>query len=237
MASRDLRGPEVTPKWCYLTGSHLEGVLEGRKLAYTVHFTAYKAVARSRRQSRGRNGVTWFQDTGSDQEVTSFKRMSLEVAVKGRKLTYNVHFTSYKAVARSRRQSCNRKWHHVISGDRKLPGSHLKVAVGGQKLAYNVHLTSYKGVTRTSKQSRDRKWRHVTLGTEVTRKWRHLTGSHLEGALEGRKLTYTIHFTSYKAWARSGRQSRDRKWHQVISGYRKLPGSDIIWPEVTWKNL
>jgi len=33
---------------------------------------------------------------------------------------------------------------------------------------------------------------------QVTRKCRHLTGSHLEGAVEGRKLAYTVHFTSYK---------------------------------------
>ena len=34
--------------------------------------------------------------TGSDPEVTSF---DLEVAVEGRKLTYNLRFTSYQAVS------------------------------------------------------------------------------------------------------------------------------------------
>jgi len=43
-------------------------------------------------------------------------------AVKGRKLEYTVHFTSYKAVARRRRQSGDRKWHHV-TWDRKWLGS------------------------------------------------------------------------------------------------------------------
>ena len=47
--------------------------------------------------------------------------------------------------------------------------------------------------------------------SEVTRKCRHFTGSHLEVAVEDRNLTYTVHFTSYKAVARSRRQSRDRK--------------------------
>jgi len=41
--------------------------------------------------------------------VTSFDRKSLEVAVEGRKLKYTVHFTSYKAVARSGRESGDRK--------------------------------------------------------------------------------------------------------------------------------
>jgi len=47
--------------------------------------------------------------TGSDPEVTSFAGSHLEVAVEGLKLAYTVHFTSYKAVARSRRQSRDRK--------------------------------------------------------------------------------------------------------------------------------
>jgi len=36
----------------------------------------------------------------------------------------------------------------------------------------------------------------------VTRKGGYLTGSHLEVAVEDRKLVYTVHFTSYKAVAR-----------------------------------
>ena len=55
------------------------------------------------------NDVTWPQVTGSDSEVTSFDRKSLEVAVDGWKLPYTVRFISYKAVARRRRQSHDRK--------------------------------------------------------------------------------------------------------------------------------
>jgi len=64
-----------------------------------------------------------------------------------------------------------------------------------------------------------------------------LIGSLLEVDVEGRKLAYTVHFTSYKAVARSRRQSRDRKWRHVTSGDRKWPGSDFISPEVTWISL
>jgi len=43
----------------------------------------------------------------------------LEVAVEGLKLVYTVHFATYKAVARSRGQSRDRKGRHVTSGDWK----------------------------------------------------------------------------------------------------------------------
>jgi len=43
--------------------------------------------------------------TGSDPEVTSFDRKSPKMAVESRKLAYTVHFTSYKAVGRRRKQS------------------------------------------------------------------------------------------------------------------------------------
>jgi len=71
----------------------------------------------------------------------------------------------------------------------------------------------------------------------VTRKLRHLIGTHLEVAVEGRKLAYTVHFTSYKSGARRKRQSRDRNWRCVLSGDSKWIGSDVIWPEVTLKRL
>ena len=53
-------------------GSHLEVAVEGRKLAYTLRFTFYKAVARKTRTHVTRNAVTSFQVSGSDPEVTSF---------------------------------------------------------------------------------------------------------------------------------------------------------------------
>ena len=45
------------------------------------------------------------------------------MAVEVRKLECPVRFTFYKAVARRRNQSRDRKLRHVISGDRKYPGS------------------------------------------------------------------------------------------------------------------
>jgi len=46
-----------------------------------------------------------------------------------------------------------------------------------------------------------------------------------------------LHITSYKAVARSRRQSHDWIWRHVTSADRKWTGSDVIWPEVTWKWL
>jgi len=54
MMSRDHRRPEVTRKLSQLTGIHLKVDVEGRKLAYFVNFTSYKAVACRRRLSRDR---------------------------------------------------------------------------------------------------------------------------------------------------------------------------------------
>jgi len=99
-----------------LTGSHLEVAVQGRKLAYTVHFTSYKAVAR-RRQSRD---LRWPKVPRKWRHLSG---SHLEVPVEGRKLAYTVHFTSYKAVACRRRQSLDRKWLNITSGDGKWPGS------------------------------------------------------------------------------------------------------------------
>jgi len=65
------------------------------------------------------NDVTLPHMTGSDLEVTSFERSHLEVGVEGRKPTYTVRLTTYKAVARRRKPSRDRKARHVTSGDRK----------------------------------------------------------------------------------------------------------------------
>jgi len=185
MTSRDLRWPEVTWKWRQLTGSHLEVAIEGRKLPYTVHFTSYKALARSRRQSRDskRRHVT-----GNDPEVSSLVRKAPRSGFRSPKtrIYCTFHFL----------QGCSSRWE----------------AVTWQEITW-----------------RDLRW------PEVTRKWRHLIGSHLEVAVEGRKLVYTVHFTSYKALARSGRQSLDRTWRHVTSGDRNWPGSHVNWLDVTWK--
>jgi len=122
----------------------------------------------------------------------------------------------------------------VTSFDRKSPGG------GCRRLKTGVYCTFHflpgrslqgKAVTLQEMTSRDLRW------PEVTRKWRRLTGSHLDVAVESRKVAYTVHFASYKAVVRRRRQSRDRKWCHVISGDRKWPESDVIWSEVTWKWL
>jgi len=123
LTSSDLRWPEVARKWRHLTGTHVEVAVKGWKLAYTVHFTSYKAVARRRRPTRDRK---WRHMTSGDRkwpEVTSFDRKSPGSVCRRLKTGVYVHFTSYRAVARRRRQSRGRKWRHVTSGDRKWPGS------------------------------------------------------------------------------------------------------------------
>jgi len=87
-------------------------------------------------------------------------------------------------------------------------------------------------------QSHDRKSRHVAwCGPEVTKKWRHCTGSHLEVAVEGRKLGFCIRLSSYRAVTHRRWQSRDRKWRIMTWGSRKWLASDVISPEVIRKWL
>jgi len=135
------------------------------------------------------NEVMWPQVTESDPEVTSFDRKSPGSGSRKPKLTYLVHFTSYKAVARRRRQSHNRKWHHapqVIVGD--------------------LEVTSF------DRKSPGSRWRSP------------------------KTLVYcTFHFIQCCSL-----QERAVTWqemHHVTSGDRNWPGSDNIWPEVTWKWL
>jgi len=61
-----------------------------------------------------------------------------------------------------------------------------------------------------------------------------LTRSHLEVAVEGPKLEFLVFLASYKVVARKNLLP-DRKLHHVISRHRKRSGSDVIWPEVSWK--
>jgi len=93
-------------KWRHLTGSHLKVAVEGRKLAYTVRFTSYKAVARGRNQS---HDGKWRHMTLCDRKWRHLTGRHVKVAVEGRKLACTVHFISYKAVAR-RKKSRDRKW-------------------------------------------------------------------------------------------------------------------------------
>jgi len=123
MTSCDLRWPEVTLKWRHLNRSHLEVAVKGQKLAYTVHFTSYKAVARRRRQSRHRKWRHVTSETGSDPEVTSFDQKSPGGGCRRPKTCVYCTFHFLQSLARRRRRSRYRKWHHVISGDPKWPRS------------------------------------------------------------------------------------------------------------------
>jgi len=178
------------------------------------------------------NDVTWPQVTESDPEVTSFDWSLLEVAVEGRKVTYTVRFTCYKTVARSRRQSRDRKSRHVTSGDRsdrevtsfdrKSPGygcRRLKTRVYCKFHFLQGCSSKYEAVTWLEITSHDLRW------PEGTRKWHYLTGSHVEVAVI-RKLAYTVHFTSHKGVAHRSKQShvrmmsRDLRWQEVTRKWR-----------------
>jgi len=118
LTSCDLMWPEVTQKWRHFTVSHLEVAVEDLKLTYTVHFTSYKAVARRGRQSRDRK---WCHVTSGDRKWRHMTESLLEVPGDCRKLAYTVHFTSYRAVVRRRRQLRVGNRRHVTWGDRKWP--------------------------------------------------------------------------------------------------------------------
>jgi len=168
----------------------------------------------------------------------------LKVDVEGRKLTYTVHFTSSKAVARRRRLWRNRKCRHgpqVTKSDPEVTSFDRKSPAGGCRRVKTAVYCIFHFLQGCSSQEEAVTWQKVTSRDlkwpEVTRKWRHFTGSNLEMAVEGRKPAYTVDFTSYKAVARRRRQSRDMKWRHVTSGERKWPGSDVILSEVMWKWL
>jgi len=143
-----------------LTASHLEVAVEGQKLAYTVHFTSYKAVHRSRRQSRVRKWRQWHQVTGIHLEVTSFDRKSTGSGCRKPKthVLYIFHFlqgrSSQEAVMLQEMTSRDLWWLKVTQNWRHLTASHLEVAVEAQKFACTLHFTSYKAVARRRRQSR-----------------------------------------------------------------------------------
>jgi len=165
----------VTLKWRHLTGSHLEVAVEGRKLAYTLHFTSYKAVARRRRPSRARK---WRHMTSGDRkwpEVTSFDQKWFGSGCwRPKTCVYRTFHllqggsSQEEAVAWQEMTSRDLRWPKVTRKWRRLTGSHFEAASEGQKLAYTVHFICYKDVARKRTQLRDRKWRHVTSGD---RKW------------------------------------------------------------------
>jgi len=110
-----------------------------------------------------------------------------------------------------------RKWRHWPEVNRKV----CEMPRTGVYCAFDFlqGCSTQEAVTWQEMMSRDLR------SPEVSRKWRDLTGSHLEVAVEGRKLAYTVCLTSCKAVG-SRRPSRYRNWRHVTSGDRK-------WPEVT----
>jgi len=66
MTWRDLSIPDVTWNWSALTGSHLKVAVENHKLAYTVHFTSYKAVARRKSLS---HHSKWLHVSSKDRKL------------------------------------------------------------------------------------------------------------------------------------------------------------------------
>jgi len=120
-----------------------------------------------------RNDVTSPQVTGSYPEVTSFDCKLPGSNCRKPKHTYCVHFTSYKGVARKRRQSrtgnevtspqVTGSYREVTSFDRKSPGSGCRRPKTRIHCAFNI----LEGVARR-RLSRGRKWRHVNSGY---RKW------------------------------------------------------------------
>jgi len=116
------------------------------------------------------------------------------------------------------------------SGDRKWPISDViwpAVPRSGCRGPKTGIYCTFLFLQDCSSQEEAVTWQEMTSHDlrlpEVTWKWRHWKGSHLEVAVEGRKLGYTVHFTSYKAVTRMRRHSRDRKWRHVTTGSRNDP--------------
>jgi len=156
----DLTQLEVTRKWSHLTGSHLKVAVEVPKLAYTLHFISYKAVAR-RSSSRDEK---WHHVT-AHRKWRHLTGSHLEAAVEGRKLAYTVHFTFYKAVTRRRRQSREGNditWPQVTASvlevtlfERKSPAS------GSKRLKTGIYCT-FHFLQGCSSQDETATWQEMT---------------------------------------------------------------------------
>jgi len=177
-------------------------------------------------------------------EVTSFDRKSLEVPVEIQKLAYTVHFASYKAVARGGGSDVTGNevtWPQVIGSDTEVTSFDLISAGSGCRMPKTPVYSTFHFLQSCRSMEEAVTWQEMMSSDlrrpKVTRNWRKLTGSLLEVGVQGQKLAYTAHFTSFKAVAQSIRPSHHRKWRHATSGDRKLLGSDVISPEVTWKWL
>jgi len=124
-------------KWRHFTSgdqSHLEVTLfdlkscgSGCRKPKTVVYCTFHFLQGCISQEEA---VTWQKMTSHNlrrpEAIWKWRHLTssqLEVAVEERKLTYTAQLTSYKAVARWRRQSRDRKWRHVNTGNRKWPWS------------------------------------------------------------------------------------------------------------------
>ena len=208
---------------------------EGQNLAFWVCFSSYKAVILRRWESgdrKWRHMTTWPKVTRKWRDFTG---SNLQVAFEGRELAFCVYLSSYRAVTRRRRQLRDSKWHHVTSNDRngpkamsfdrRSPGSGCRSKT---RVLWMFELLQDVAVTWLEMTSHNLTW------MELTRKWRHFTGSHLEVAVEGRKLGFCVRLSSYRAVTCRRWKSCDRKWHYVTSRDQKWPESEVISPEVTW---
>jgi len=105
VTGNEITWPQVAKSAPQATPFDRKSSLSGRrrpKTRYTAHFTAYKAIARSRWESRDQKLCQWPQVSESDLEVTSFDQKSPGSGRKRPKTRYTAHFTFYKAQACSR---------------------------------------------------------------------------------------------------------------------------------------
>jgi len=231
MTSHYHRWPEVTLKLRHFTGSHLEVPVEGQKLAYNVHFTSYKAIARRRRQSRDRK---WRHVASCDRKWPESDVIWPEVTSNGcRRPKTFIYWTfpflqgysSQKAVTWQEIRSRDFKWPKVTRKWRHLTWNHLEVAVEGQKHSGTVHFTFYKAVTRRRKQSRDRKWHHVASGDW---KWPWSDIIWLEVPASGCRRPKTRIYCTFHILRGSSSQEEAVTWQEMTS-------CDFRLPEVTLK--
>jgi len=242
MTWRDLSWADVTWNWSHLTGSHLKVAVENHKLAYTVHFTSYKAVARRRRLSR--HSKLTSRDLKRPEVIWKWRHLTrshLEVAVESQNLPIlYISLPTRRSLAGggSHVTENDVTWPQVTGSDPEVTSFDWKSPGSGCRRPKTRIYCTFHFLQGCSSQGEAVTWQEMIsrdLGRpEVTRKLRHLTRSHLEVALEGKEVAYTVHFTSYKAVARRRWQSRDRKWCHMTSGDQKWSRSDVICLEVTW---
>jgi len=235
MTSRDLSWAEVNRKWRHLNISQLEVAVEGRKLSNFVRLTSYKGVVRRKRQSCHSK---WGHVTSGDRKWPWSDVIWAEVNGSGCRPKNGVCCafeclqgcsSQEEAVTWQEMTSRDLRWAEMTRKWRHLTGSHLEVVAESLKLAYTVRLTSYKAVAH-------RRGSHVT-GNDIT--WPQVSGSDPEvtwcyrkspgSGCSRLKTGVCCAFDFLQGWACRRRQWRDRKWRHV-TGDRKLPKSDVIWP-------